>query len=326
VKVSRRRFLHLSTSAAGIAGASRLARAQSYPSRPVHWIVGYPPGGGNDIVARLMGQWLSDRLGQQIVIENRPGAATNIAAEIVVNAPADGYTLLLVNPANASNATLFKNLNFDFVRDIAPVAGILRSPFVMVVNPAFPAKSVSEFIAYAKANPGKINMASAGNGTGTHLAGELFKMLAGIDMVHVPYRGNGPALTDLLGGRVQVMFPPTASPMGFIKSGTLRALGVTTLTRAETLPDVPPIVEAVPGYEASAWYGIGAPRKTPAEIIDKLNQENNAGLADSTMRARFADLGGVPLAMSPAEFGDLIVEETAKWAKVVKFADIKPEE
>jgi tripartite-type tricarboxylate transporter receptor subunit TctC len=324
MKLLRRQFLHLAASAAALPAVSRFAWAQTYPSRPVHIIVGFAPGGGNDIVARLMGQWLSERLGQQFVIENRPGAGTNIATEAVVRAPPDGYTLLLVNASAAINATLYANLNFNFIRDIAPVASITREPNVMVVNPSFPAKTVPEFIAYAKANPGKITMASSGNGSSTHVAGELFKMMTGIDMVHVPYRGTGPAITDLLGGQVQVMFPPAASPIAFIRSGKLRALGVTTSTRSEALPDIPTIGDFVPGYEASAWYGVGAPKNTPAEIVEKLNKEINAGLADPKMKARLADLGGTVLLGSPADFGKLIADETEKWAKVIKFAAIKP--
>ena len=320
MKLLRRQFLHLAAGAVALPAVSRVASAQTYPSRPVHLIVGFAPGGGNDIVARLMGQWLSEQLGQQFVIENRPGAGTNIATEAVVNARPDGYTLLLVASAAAINATLYKKLNFNFIRDIAPVAGIIRLPNVMLVNPSFPAKTVPEFIAYAKANPGKISMASSGNGSSTHVAGELFKMMTGIDMVHVPYRGTGPAMTDLLGGQVQVMFPPTVSPIAFIRSGKLRALGVTTSTRSEALPDIPTIGDFVPGYEASAWYGVGAPKNTPAEIVEKLNKEINAGLSDPTMKARLAELGGIVLGGSPADFGRLIAEETEKWGKVVKFS------
>jgi tripartite-type tricarboxylate transporter receptor subunit TctC len=324
MKLLRRQFLHLAASAAALPAVSRFAWAQTYPSRPVHIIVGFAPGGGNDIVARLMGQWLSERLGQQFVIENRPGAGTNIATDAVVRALPDGYTLLLVNASAAINATLYANLNFNFIRDIAPVASIAREPNVMVVNPSFSAKSVPEFIAYAKADPGKITMASSGNGSSTHVAGELFKMMTGIDMVHVPYRGTGPAITDLLGGQVQVMFPPAASPIAFIRSGKLRALGVTTSTRSEALPDIPTIGDFVPGYEASAWYGVGAPKNTPAEIVEKLNKEINAGLADPKMKARLADLGGTVLLGSAADFGKLIADETEKWGKVVKFAGITP--
>jgi tripartite-type tricarboxylate transporter receptor subunit TctC len=302
-----------------------LAWAQAYPTRPVHWIVGFTPAGGNDIVARLMGQWLSERLGQPFVIENRPGAGTNIATEVVVNAPPDGYTLLLANLANAINATLYERLNFHFIRDIAPVAGISQAPLIMVVNPSVPAKTVSEFIAYAKANPGKVNMGSAGIGSAGHLAGELFKMMAAVSLVHVPYRGNAPALTDLIAGQVEVVFPSAASSIEYVKTGKLRGLAVTGATRLETLPDLPTVGESIPGYEASSLYGIGAPRNTPAEIVDKLNKEVNAALADPKMRARLADLGGTPLPGSPAQFGKLIVDETEKWGKVIKFAGIKPQ-
>ena len=321
----RRQFLHLAAGAAALPAVSRIARAQTYPTRPVRIIVGFPPGGAADIAARLMGQWLSERLGQPFVIENRPGAGSNIATEAVVRAPADGYTLLLVSTSNAINATLYDKLNFNFIRDIAPVAGIIRVPHVMEVNPSVPAKTVPEFIAYAKANPGKINMASAGIGAAPHVSGELFKMMTGVDMVHVPYRGAAPALTDLLGGQVQVMFDTMPSSIEYIRAGKLRALAVTTATRSEALPDIPTVGDFVPGYEASAWYGVGAPKNTPAEIVDKLNKEINAGLADPKMKARLADLGGTVLAGSPADFGKLIADETEKWAKVVKFAGIKPE-
>ena len=288
-------------------------------------IVGFAAGGAPDILARLMGQWLSERLGQPFVIENRPGAGSNIATEAVVRAPPDGYTLLLVSPANAINATLYDKLNFNFIRDIAPVAGIIREPHVMVVNPSVPAKTVPEFIAYAKANPGKLNMASAGNGTAAHVAGELFKMMTGVDMVHVPYRGAAPALTDLLGGQVQVMFAAMPASIEYIRAGKLRALAVTTATRSEALPDIPTVGEFVPGYEASAWFGVGAPKNTPAEIIDKLNKEINAALADPKIKARLADLGGTVLPGSPADFGKLIADETEKWGKVIRAANIKPE-
>jgi len=299
--------------------------AQAYPTRPVRWIVGAPPGGALDIVARLMGQWLSERLGQPFVIETRPGAGTNIGTEAVAKAPPDGYTLLLISTPSAINATLYEKLNFNFIRDIAPVATITRQPFVMVVNPSVPAKTVPEFIAYAKANPGQINMASAGNGTGPHVAGELFKMMAGVDMVHVPYRGSGPALTDLLGAQVQVLFSTMPSSIEHVRSGKLRALAVTTATRAEALPDIPTVADFVPGYEASGWYGVGVPKNTPAEIVDTLNKAINAGFAESKLKARLADLGGTVLAGSPSDFGKLIADETEKWAKVVKFAGLKPE-
>ena len=325
MKLPRRKFLHLAVGAAALPAVSRLAWAQAYPTRPVHWIVGFTPAGGNDIVARLMGQWLSERLGQPFVIENRPGAGTNIATEAVVNAPPDGYTLLLANLANAINATLYERLNFHFIRDIAPVAGISQAPLIMVVNPSVPARTVSEFIAYAKANPGKVNMGSAGIGSAGHLAGELFKMMAAVSLVHVPYRGNAPALTDLIAGQVEVVFPSAASSIEYVKTGKLRGLAVTGATRLETLPDLPTVGESIPGYEASSLYGIGAPRNTPAEIVDKLNKEVNAALADPKMRARLADLGGTPLPGSPAQFGKLIVDETEKWGKVIKFAGIKPQ-
>jgi tripartite-type tricarboxylate transporter receptor subunit TctC len=288
-------------------------------------IVGYAPAGGTDITARLIGQWLSDRFGQQIVVENRPGAGSNIAAEAVVRAPADGYTLLLVAVANATNASLYDKLNFNFIRDIAPVAGIMRVPNVMTVNPSFPIMTIPEFVAHAKTNPDKINMASGGNGTMAHLAGELFKMMAGVRMVHVPYRGAGPALTDLLGGQVQCLFETVPSSIEYIKAGKLRALALTSAMRSEALPDLPPMGDFLPGYEASSWYGVGAPKSTPAEIVDRLNKEINAGLADPKMKARLADLGGTVLPGSPADFGELIAEETEKWGKVIRTANIKPE-
>jgi tripartite-type tricarboxylate transporter receptor subunit TctC len=325
VKLPRRRFLHLAAGAAALPALSRFARAQSYPSRPVRIIVGLAAGSSLDILARLMGQWLTERLGQPFVIENRPGAGTNIATEAVVRAVPDGYTLLAVSPANAINATLYEKLNFNFIRDIAPVASIVREPNVMVVNPSVPAKSVLEFIAYAKANPGKLSMASAGNGTASHVAGELFKMMAGVNMVHVPYRGGGPALTELLGGQVQAMFPGTIASIEYIRTGKLRALAVTTATRSEALPDLPTVGDFVPGYEASLMDGVGAPKNTPAEIVDKLNKEINAGLADPKIKARFADLSAIVLPGSPSDFGKLIADETEKWAKVVRAANIKPE-
>ncbi len=325
MKLARRSFLHLAAGAAALPAVSRMSWAQAYPTRPVRWIVGAPPGGALDIVARLMGQWLSERLGQPFVIETRPGAGTNIGTEAVAKAPPDGYTLLLISTPSAINATLYEKLNFNFIRDIAPVATITRQPFVMVVNPSVPAKTVPEFIAYAKANPGQINMASAGNGTGPHVAGELFKMMAGVDMVHVPYRGSGPALTDLLGAQVQVLFSTMPSSIEHVRSGKLRALAVTTATRAEALPDIPTVADFVPGYEASGWYGVGVPKNTPAEIVDTLNKAINAGFAESKLKARLADLGGTVLAGSPSDFGKLIADETEKWAKVVKFAGLKPE-
>jgi tripartite-type tricarboxylate transporter receptor subunit TctC len=325
MKLPRRTFLHLAAGAAALPEVLRIAWAQTYPSRQVRIVVGYPPGGSNDILARLMGQWLSEKLGQPFVIENRPGAGSNIGTEAVVRAPADGYTLLLVNPANAISATLYEKLNFDFIRDITPVAGIMRAPNVMEVHPSVPAKTVPEFIAYSKANPGKINMASTGVGTSTHLSGELFKMMAGVDLVHVPYRGNAPALTDLIGGQVQVLFDSLATSIEHIKAGKLRPLAMTTATRSEVLPDLPTVGDFVPGYEASAFFGVGAPRSTPSEIIDRLNKEINAGLADPKIRARLAELGGTVLAGTPADFGKLISDETEKLGKVIKFAVIKPE-
>ena len=325
MKLPRRQFLHLAAGAAALPVASRVAWAQSYPTRSVRWIVPFPPGGGTDIVARLIGQWLSGRLGEPFVIENRPGASTNIGTEAVVRATPDGYTLLLVASVNAINATLYDKLSFNFIRDIAPVASIIRQPLIMLVNPSVPAKTVPEFIAYAKANPGKINMASAGNGTSQHVAGELFKIMAGIDMVHVPYRGTAPALTDLLGGQVQVLFLSPASSIEYIGAGTLRGLAVTSAARSQALPDLPTVGDFLPGFEASLVYGLGVPKSTPPEIVDKLNKEINAGLADPNVKARLADLDGTVLGGSPADFGKLIAEETEKWRKVIKFAGIKPE-
>jgi tripartite-type tricarboxylate transporter receptor subunit TctC len=315
--------LHLAAGVAALPAVSRIARAQAYPSRPVRLIVPIAPAGAADITARLIGQRLSERLGQPFIIDNRPGGGGNIGTEAVVRAPADGYTLLLVGGFSAVNATFYDKLNYNFIRDIAPVASIIRTPFVMAVNPTVPAKTVPEFIAYAKTSPGKINYASAGSGTSTHLTGELFKMMAGVDMVHVPYRGGGPALNDLLAGQVQVMFPTTVSSIGYIRAGRLRALAVTAAARSEALPDIPTVGEFVPGYEASNWYGIGAPKNTPTEIVEKLNKEINAALADPNLKARLADLGGTVLAGSPADFGKLIAEETEKWGKVVRFTGIK---
>jgi tripartite-type tricarboxylate transporter receptor subunit TctC len=325
MKLPRRTFLHLAAGAAALPAVARIAWAQTYPSRPMRIVVGLAPGGANDIIARLMGQWLSERLGQPFIIENRPGAATNIASEAVVRAPADGYTLLLVSGAHTVNATLYDKLSFNFIRDIAPVAGIVRSPNLMLVNPSVPAKTVPEFIAYAKANPGKINMASPGIGTQPHLAGELFNIMAGLNLVHVPYRGGAPAVTDLISGQVQVMFLSPAASIEYIRSGRLRALAVTAETRWEGLPDLPTVVEFVPGYESSNWFGVGAPKATPAEIVDQLNKEINVALADPKMKARLADLGGTVLPGSPADFGKLIADEIEKWAKVIKFTGIKPE-
>jgi tripartite-type tricarboxylate transporter receptor subunit TctC len=321
----RRRFLHLAAGAAALPVVSRIAFAQTYPSRPVRIIVGFPPGGGSDILARLIGQWLSERLGQPFIIDNRPGAGSNIATEAVVRAPADGYTLLLVGAFNAVNATLYDKLNFNFIRDIAPVAGIMRTSNVVVVHPSLPAKTIPEFIAHAKTNPGRISMASPGIGTVAHMSGELFKMMTGVNMVHVPYRGDAPAVTDLISGQVQVMFSNTVSSIEHIRAGRLRALAVTTATRSDALPDVPTVGEFVQGYEASAWWGFGAPKNAPKEIIDKLNQEINAGLAHPKIKTRLADLGGDVLALSPADFGKLIADETEKWGKVTRAANIKPE-
>jgi tripartite-type tricarboxylate transporter receptor subunit TctC len=323
LKLPRRHLLYLAAGAAALPIIARGGWAQTYPSRPVRIIVGFAPATGADILARLMGQWLSERLGQQFVIENRPGAGTNIATEAVVRSPPDGYTLLAVSPANAINATLYEKLNFNFIRDIAPVASMMRTPGVMLVNPSVPAKSVPEFITYAKANPGKISFASAGNGSGSHMAGELFKMMTGLDMVHVPYRGGGPALTDLLGGQVQLMFPGTTASIAYIRAGTLRPLAVTTVARSELLPAVPAVADFVPGYESSLIDGVGIPRNTPSGIVDRLNDEINAGLADPKLKARLADLGGTVLPGSPTDYGRLLVEETEKWGKVVRFAGIK---
>jgi tripartite-type tricarboxylate transporter receptor subunit TctC len=325
VKLLRRNFLHLAAGAAALPTMSRIASALDYPTRPVRWIVGFAPGGGNDIVARLMGQWLSEHLGQPFVIENRPGAGTNIATEAVVNAAPDGYTLLFVAPSAAINATLYEKLNFNFIRDMTPIAGIMRIPNVMVVNPSVPARTVPEFIAYAKANPGKVNVASPGVGTSVHLSAELFKMMTGINMVHVAYRGSAPSLTDLLGGQVQVSFATIPSSIEYIRTGRLRALAVTAAARSPALPEVPTVGEFVPGYEVSTWYGVCARVGTPAEIIDKINKEINASLADPTMKARLADLGGITIAGSPRDFGKLIADETERWAKVIRAANIKLE-
>jgi tripartite-type tricarboxylate transporter receptor subunit TctC len=325
VKLLRRELLHLAAGVAALPAVTRIAGAQTYPTRPVHIIVGYAPGGTNDISARLMGQWLSEQLGRQFVIENRPGAGSNLATETVVHAPPDGYTLLLVNTSNAINSALYDKLNFNFVDDIAPVAGIMRGSQVMVVNPSIAAKSVAEFITYAKANPGKINMGSAGIGSVIHVCGELFKMLSGVNLVHVPYRGGGPALIDLLGGQVQVMFVGIAESIEYIKVGRLRALAVTGAARTAALPDIPTVGEFVAGYEAVTFHGIGAPKGTPADIIDKLNKETNAGLADSKLKERLADLGGVPTPMTPADFGKFIAEYTEKWSNVIRAAGIKAE-
>ena len=322
MKLPRRNFLHLAAGAAALPAVSRFAWAQTYPTRPVRWIVGYTPGGGNDIFARLMGQWLQERFGQPFVIENRPGAGSNIATEVVVNAPADGYTLLLANFANASNATLYDKLNFNFFRDITPVAGIVRVPNLMLVNLSVPTKTIPEFIAYAKANSGKVNMGSAGIGSTGQLAGELFKMMTGVNFTHVPYRGNAPALTDLLGGQVQVLFASLPSSIEYIRTGKLRGLAVTSAMRSEASPDLPTVAEFVPGYEVSSWYGIGSPRNMPADIVETLNREVNAGLADPKLKAQLSDQGGIEMPGTPADFGKLIADETAKWAKVIRSANI----
>jgi tripartite-type tricarboxylate transporter receptor subunit TctC len=325
MKLHRRKLLYLAAGAAALPAASRIASAQAYPARPVHILVGYGAGSTPDIYARVVADWLSQRLGQTFVVENKPGAATNLAAEAVVRADPDGYTLLLVASPNFINATLYDNLNFNFIRDIAPVASIARAPFVMVVTPTFPAKTVPEFIAYAKANPGKINMASGGTGTLTHFAGELFKMLAGVDMVHVPYRTDALALTDMIAGRADVIFDPVATSIEHIRAGRLRAMAVTTATPLDMLPEVPPIGASVPGYEVSGWAGIGAPKATPAAIVDALNAAVNAGLADPTMKQRLLAIGALPIALSPADYGKVFASETEKWAKVIKFAGIKPD-
>jgi tripartite-type tricarboxylate transporter receptor subunit TctC len=323
MKLCRRRFLQVAAGAAALPAVSRVAWAQAYPTRPVRWIVPYGAG-ASDVLARLMARWLSERLGQQFVIENRPGGGTNIGTEAVVRAPADGYTLLLIAPSSTINAMLYDNLNFSLVRDIAPVATITRQAQVMVVHPSFPAKTLPEFIAYAKAHPGKINMASVGIGSGQHLAGELFNMMTGINMVHIPYRGGAPAITDLIAGQVQVMF---TSPFGLIESiraGKLRAIAVTTVTRSEALPEVPPVGDFVPGFEVISWFGVGAPRNTPIEIVDKLNKQFEAALSDSGIKAWFSDTGAAPFVSSPTEFGKFISDEIEKWAKVIKFAGLKP--
>jgi tripartite-type tricarboxylate transporter receptor subunit TctC len=319
--MSRRRWLHLAAGAAALPAAGRGASAQTYPARPVRLIVGFPAGNAPDIVARLLGQWLSDRLGQQFIVENRPGAGSNIATAAVVNAPADGYTLLLVSTAHAINATLYDNLSFNFIRDIVPIAGVADAPFVLVVTPSFPPKSVAELIAYAKANPAKINMCSGGNGTSAHIFGELFKMMAGVDLIHVPYRSSW--LPDLLAGEVQMTISPIPQAMEQITTGKLRALAVTTARRLETLPGVPALGEVVPGYEAVGWYGLVAPRNTPAGIVDTLNAATNAALADPKLKARLASLGVEPLIMSPGQFGQFIADDFAKWSKVIKSAGVK---
>ena len=323
MKLPRRQFLHLAAGAAALSVAPRIAWAQAYPSRPVRIIVGFAAGGGYDLIARLIGQWLSERLGQPFVIENRPGAATNIATQVVVSAPPDGYTLLLIGPTNAINATFYHKLTFNFIRDIAPVASITQQPQTMLTNPSFPARTIPELIDYAKSHPGKINMSSPGVGSTSHLAGELFKIMAGVDLVHVPFAGNGPALTALLGGQVEVSFASLPSAIEFIRTGKLHGLAVTTPMRSEALPDLPAVGEFVPGYDVSAWYGVGTPKGTPAEVIDKLNKEINASLADPKLRARIADLGGTPLALTPTDFGKFIADETEKWGKVIRTLNVK---
>jgi tripartite-type tricarboxylate transporter receptor subunit TctC len=325
VKIHRRTLLRLAAGAVALPALSSLGKAEGYPSRPTRVIVGFAPGGGNDIVARLIAQWLSDRLGQPFIVENRPGAGTNIATEFVIGAAPDGYTLLLAGIPNAVNATLYQKLNFNFTRDTTPIVGIASVPNVMLINPSFPAKTLPDFIAYAKANPGKVNMASPGVGSGGHLSGELFKYLAGVDLVHVPFRGNGPALTALLGGQVDVLYPPIAASIQYIESGKLVGLGVTGAKRAETLPRIPAIGEFVPGYAMDAWYGLSGPKGTPADIITKINKEVNAALADPQIKARIADLGGTAIGGSPADFGKYIADETEKWAKVVPAAHMTAE-
>ena len=324
--IDRRELLCLAGITAAFAASPQAVRAETYPARPVRIVVGYSAGGGADIAARLIGQWLSERLAQQFVVENRTGAATNIATESVVRSPPDGYTLLLLNSSNTINATLYDRLNFDFIRDIAPISGLATFCFIMEVNPSVPTKTLPEFIAYAKANPGKINMASAGSGSTHHVVGELFKMMAGVEMVHVPYRGSSPALTDLLAGQVQVMFDATPSSLPHIRAGKLRPLAVTTATRLEALPDVPTVGDFVPGYEASSWLGFGAPKNTPAAVVDRLNKEINLAISDSAIKARLVDLGGLVLPLSsPAEFGKFLASDTEKWARVIRTANIKPE-
>ena len=325
MKLPRRKFLHLAAGAAALPAFSRIARAQAYPSRPVRWIVGFPPGGGADTVTRIVGQWLSERLGQQVIIENRPGASTNIAAQAVINSPPDGYTLLYYGASTLINASMFPNLPFDVRRDIAPVSGLAAFPMMLVVNPSVPAKTIAELIAHAKANPGKVTMASFGTGSASHLAGELFKMMAGINMVHVPYRGGAPMVTDLIAGQVQVAFDVMVTSLPHVRTGGLRALGVAGNNRFDMLPDVPTVAETVPGYEARTWAGVGVPKGTPTEIIARLNHEINAGLANPTIKSRLAEIGTIPMIFTSVEFGAYVAAESEKWAKVVKFAGIKPE-
>jgi tripartite-type tricarboxylate transporter receptor subunit TctC len=325
MKLARRTFVYLAVGAAAQPLVPRIARGQIYPTRPVRLICAFPAGGANDTLARLIGQWLSERLGRPFVVENRPGAATNIATEAVVRAPPDGYTLLLVAQVNAINVTLYERLNFNFIRDIAAVAGIMRVPSILEVNPSVPVHTVPEFIAYAKANPGRLNMASAGNGTSSHLSGELFKIMTGVDILHVPYRGAAAALTDLIAARVQVYFDLMPNSIAHVRSGKVRPLAITTTTRSGALPDLPSVGDFVPGYEVNTWFGVGAPRGTPADIVDKLNEEINAALADPQMKARLAELGGTVLAGTPADFEKLIADETEKWARVIRAANIKPD-
>ncbi len=325
MKIRRRQFLHLAASAAALPAVSRFAWAENYPTHPVRLVVGFAAGSTTDILARLMGQWLSQRLGQQFIVENRPGAGGNLGAETVVKAAADGYTLLMVPPAVAANATLYPDLNFEFIRDAAPVAGVVRVPNVLEVNPAVPANSVPELIAYAKATPGKLSFASAGIGTASHLAGQLFNKMTGANLQHVPYRGDGPAMADLVAGQVQVGFATMTASIGFIRANRLRPLAVTTIQRSDALPGVPSVSEFVPGYEASSWFGVAAPKETPSAIVDRLNREINAGLADAAIKARLADMGGMLLTGSPSDFGKLIADETDKWGKVIREAGIKAE-
>jgi len=325
MKFPRRQFLRLAVGAAALPTLSHLARGQTYPSRPVRIIVPFAAGGGTDITARVIARWLSERLGQPFIVDNRPGGGSNIGTEAAARASADGYTLLMVGTSNTVNPALYDKLNFNFIRDIAPVAGVIRAPFVLDVALSVPVKTVPEFIAYIKANPGKVNMASAGSGAASHMTGELFKMMAGVNMQHVPYRGGGPALLDLIGGQVQVYFAGMTETIEYIRAGKIRPLAVTSTGRAEAFPDLPTLAEFVPGYESNLWFGLGAPSKTPPEIIDKLNWEINAGLADSKIKARYAELGSNVLPISPIDFGKLLIEETKKWAKVVKFSGAKPD-
>lgn len=325
MKLPRRKFLHLAAGAVALPAVSRIARAQTYPSRPVRIVVGFVPGGTADILARLIGQWLSDRLGSQFVVEHRPGASANIATETVARAVPDGHTLLIILAANTINATLFDKVNFDFLRDIAPVAGLIDTPLVLEVNPLVPVHTVPEFIAYAKTNAGKINMASPGIGTPPHVAGELFKMMANVDMLHVPYRGDVPSVADLIAAQVQVTFGALPASIEHIRAGKLRALAVTTLSRSEALPDIPTVSDFLPGYQASIWFGVGAPKNTPTEIISKLNAEINLALADPKLKARLAELGGTPFVSTPSDFAKFVADDTAKWAKAIKAANIKIE-